>query len=401
MNIDEKYIKDFINKNDYDVRISRNARFTDQKCIPDVVCAVAECIIEYISDDKSIIFSKDDIWHSEYANKLLSECFSKPDTENETMSSEYDKFFAQPMKMLASAGVLSEKKVKGVNMYQVLEYDILMFISIREKNALIFLDDYLSKVMYDSGCMPYFDNFFVNQDKRSFETLRDKLTFLYKRYTPIKGDYEPPRIYNKIINIMAFRRRKKGSIRGSLSSNPLTIDEIRYNRVNWRDVEKPKGMSRQEYATQVDNSVESYSGYYERAVNQAKKFVRNLEQYSEVHHYPSYMATDAHHIFMKSEFPELADMPENIIALTGTEHYSYAHPNRNTQRTDPNYQMICLLSKLDSIERNFQNGNDDYSLSDFTIVLNKGLDTDEFNVQMGYEGIKANLLKYLRPIVEL
>lgn len=398
MNIEEKYIKDFINKHNYDVRISHNARFTDQKCIPDVVCAVAECIIEYIGDDKSINFSKDDIWHSEYANKLLSECFSKPDTENETMSSEYDKFFAQPMKMLSSAGVLSEEKIKGVNMYQVLEYDILMFISMREKNALIFLDDYLSKVMSDSGCMPYFDDFFANQDKRSFEALRDKLTLLYKRYTPVKGDYEPPRIYNKIINIMAFRRRKKGSIRGSLSNNPLTIDEIRYNRINWRDVEKPKGMSRQEYATQVDNSVENYSGYYERAVNQAKKFVRELEQYSEVHHYPSYMATDAHHIFMKSEFPELADMPENIIALTGTEHYSYAHPNRNTQRTDPNYQMVCLLSKLDSIERNFQNGNDDYSLSDFTIVLNKGLDTNEFNVQMGYEGIKANLLKYLRPI---
>ena len=92
MNIEEKYIKDFINKHNYDVRISHNARFTDQKCIPDVVCAVAECIIEYIGDDKSINFSKDDIWHSEYANKLLSECFSKPDTENETMSSEYDKF---------------------------------------------------------------------------------------------------------------------------------------------------------------------------------------------------------------------------------------------------------------------------------------------------------------------
>ena len=398
MNIDEKYIKDFINGHDYDVRKSHNARFTDQKCIPDVVCAVAECIIDYIGDDKSCKFSKDNIWHSEYANKLLSECFSKPDTENETMSSEYDKFFAQPMKMLASAGVLSEEKVKGVNMYQVLEYDILMFISMREKNALIFLDDYLSKVMSDSGCMSYFDDFFTSQDKRSFEALRDKLTLLYKRYTPVKGGYEPPRIYNKIINIMAFRRRKKGSIRGFLSSNPLTIDEIRYNRINWRDVEKPKSMSRQEYATQVDNRVESYSGYYERAVNQAKKFVRELEQYSEVHHYPSYKATDAHHIFMKSEFPELADMPENIIALTGTEHYSYAHPNRNTQRTDPNYQMVCLLSKLDSIERNFQNGNDDYSLLDFTVVLNKGLDTNEFNVQMGYEGIKANLLKYLRPM---
>lgn len=398
MHVDEKYIKDFVNKHDYDVRKSHNARFTDQKCIPDVVCAVAECIIGYIGDDMSINFSKDDIWHSEYANRLLSECFSKPDTENETMSSEYDKFFAQPMKMLASAGVLSEEKVKGVNMYQVLEYGILAFISIREKNALIFLDDYLSKVMSDSGCMPYFDDFFASQDKESFEALRDKLALLYKRHTPVKGGYEPPRIYNKIINIMAFHRRKKGSIRGFLSSNPLTIDEIRYNRVNWRDVEKPKGMSRQEYATQVGNDVENYSGYYGRAVDQAKKFVRGLERYSEVHHYPSYVATDAHHIFMKSEFPDLADMPENIIALTGTEHYSYAHPNRNTQRTDPNYQMVCLLSKLDSIERNFQSGNDDYSLSDFTIVLNKGLDTDEFNVQMGYEGIKANLLKYLRPM---
>lgn len=50
MNIEEKYIKDFINKHNYDVRISHNARFTDQKCIPDVVCAVAECIIEYIGD---------------------------------------------------------------------------------------------------------------------------------------------------------------------------------------------------------------------------------------------------------------------------------------------------------------------------------------------------------------
>ena len=102
---------------------------------------------------------------------------------------------------------------------------------------------------------------------------------------------------------------------------------------------------------------------------------------------------------MKSEYPELADMPENIIALTGTEHYSYAHPNRNTQRIDPNYQMICLISKLDSIERNFQEGRDDYSLADFSKVLNEGLGTDKFNAQMGFELIKASLLSYLRPVI--
>lgn len=398
MRIDEKYIQDFIRKHNYDVRKSGNARFMDQKCIPDVVCAVAECILEYVGSDVTVKFSKDDIWHSEYANTLLAECFSKPDTENATMSSEYDKFFAQPMKLLATAGVLVEEKEKGINMYAIAEYDILSFISLREKNALAFLDIYLSKVMSDSGCMPFFNNFFSAQDKKSLEELRDNLMALYKNYTPIKGNYEPSRIFNKIINIMAFRRRKKGTIRGFLSHHPLTIDEVRYNRINWRDTEKPKGISRQEYASQFGTDIGSHTGYYERAINQAKKFVRELEQYSEVHHYPSYMATDAHHIFMKSEFPELADMPENIIALTGTEHYSYAHPNRNTHRIDPDYQMICLISKLDSIERNFQNGNNDYSLADFIIVLNKGLETNEFNIQMGYEGIKANLLKYLRPL---
>ena len=61
--------------------------------------------------------------------------------------------------------------------------------------------------------------------------------------------------------------------------------------------------------------------------------------------------------------------------------------------------MICLISKLDSIERNFQEGHSDYSLSDFTLVLNEGLNTTEFNEQMGFEMIKARLLQYLRPNV--
>lgn len=398
MGAEEKRVGDFLEMHDYDVRKSHNARFTDQKCIPDVVCAVAECIMEFIKQDRTTVFTKNDIWHSRFANDLLADCFSKPDTENATTCSEYDKFFAQPMKMLAAAGILSERKENNANIYQVIEYDILSYISLREKNALVFLDKYLTKVMQDSGCMVFFDIFFEKQDKGSLDTLCDKLTTLYKNHTPVHGDYEPSRIFNKIINIMAFRRKMRGRVRGSLSQFPLTIDEIRYNRINWRDSEKPKRISRQEYIQHVESSVHGCSGYYERAVNQAKKFVRDLEQYSEVHHYPSYIATEAHHIFMKSEFPGLADMPENIIALTGTEHYSYAHPQRNTQRTDPNYQMVCLISKLDSIERNFQEGNDDYSLADFTKVLNVGLGTEDFKEQMGFEGIKALLLKFLRPL---
>lgn len=397
--MDESTLKKILESRDYDIRKSGNGRFMDQKCIPDVVCAVAECVLDYVDGDNLKTFTKNDIWHSNFSKELLEDSFSKPDTESDSMISEYDKFFAQPLKMFAYAGIMKECKDGNTNVYTVNDFDILTFISQRKKNALVFLDLYLTKVMKDSGCWNSFENFFIRQDKASFNNLRDTLVSLYKNNTPITKSYEPPRIYNKIINILAFRRHKKGSIRGILSKFPLTIDEIRYNRVNWRDTEKPKDMSRQDFAMSVENSIDNYTGYYERAINKAKKFVRDLEQYSEVHHYPAYMATDAHHIFMKSEFPELADMPENIIALTGTEHYSYAHPNRNTQRTDPNYQMVCLISKLDSIERNFQEGHNDYSLSDFTTVLNEGLNTTEFNEQMGFEMIKAHLLQYLRPNV--
>lgn len=398
MRIDEKYIRDFVSKHDYDIRKTHNARFTDQKCIPDVVCAVAECTLDYVGDDLETTFSKNDIWHSEYSSNLVSESFSKPNTEEETAESEFDKFFAQPLKMFASAGIIEEFKDGISNIYKVKEHEILSWISMREMNALIFLDVYFTKALTDSGYMQYFDEFFTKQDKKSFDTLRDHIIEMYHTHTPVKKDYEPKRIFNKLLNVLAFRRKKLGAKKGFISKDIISLADIRYNNVNWRDINKPKGMTRQEYALTVDGATASNEGYYNRAVNQAKRFVRELEQYSEVHRYPCYPATDAHHIFMKSEYPDLADMPENIIALTGTEHYTYAHPNRNTQRTDADYQMVCLISKLDSIERNFQAGCNDYSLAEFIRVLNEGLETDEFSEQMGYEMIKAHLLRYLRPV---
>lgn len=395
--VDLNYVKHFINRQNFDIRVSKNGRFTDQKCIPDVLCAVAECVLAYIGEDISKGFTKNDIWHSKYSNTLITESFSKPDVESNSTSSEYDKFFAQPLKLFAAANILDETKKGRSNYYTIKEIEILKFVAQREKNALDFLYEYLYKVMTDTGCIHLFNEFFALQDKDSFNRLCEGLDYLYHVYTPIKGNLEPSRIYNKIINVFAFKKRKLGSIRGMLSKHPITIEELRYNQVNWRDVGKSKCMSRQEFAEQCENTILNNKGYYERAVTKAKEFVHSIEKYSEVHPYPTYIATEAHHIFMKSEFPSIADCAENIIALTGTEHYSYAHPNRNTQRTDPNYQMVCLLSKLDSIERNFQNGGNDYSLADFVMVLNTGLKTEQFNEQMGFAGIKANLLQYLRP----
>ena len=115
-----------------------------------------------------------------------------------------------------------------------------------------------------------------------------------------------------------------------------------------------------------------------------KKFVRKIQPFSEIHRFEQYPGLQAHHIFMESEFPQIADLPENIIILTPNQHYYRAHPNNKTSVIDEKYQAICLMSKLDSIEINNRSGEGDYSLEDFIDVLNTGFETEHFNTGMDY-----------------
>lgn len=384
-------LNNFFAQFDFDVRKSRDARFMDQKVTPDVLCAVAECVIEFLEDDLNKEFTKNDIWHSDYAQTLITESFNKPNLKD--ADSEYDKFFAQPLKTLAYAKVLNETKRANTNVYTINRFDILEYISLRERNALNFLEIYLTKVISESGLQNVFNNFFEQQNKASLEKLRNTLSAFYLANTNIKKDLEPPRIYNKIINILAFKKRAKGSIKGSISEFSLPIEEIRYNRINWRDVGKDKGTTREEFKVTLGDNAE-IEGYYKYNVQKAKKFIRKIHPFSEIHRFDAYPGLQAHHIFMESEFPEIADYPENIICLTPNQHYYRAHPNNKTSVLDKNYQLICLTSKLDSIEINYRNGQTDYSLNDFVEVLNIGFNTDNFKPEMDFEEIKHQIIKF-------
>lgn len=83
--------------------------------------------------------------------------------------------------------------------------------------------------------------------------------------------------------------------------------------------------------------------------------------------------SQVHHIFRKSDFPELSDTIENLIFLTPNQHFQYAHPNNNTNIVDLKYQIICLLYKLKSI----LNNKDVYEFCQFLTVLDIGLCNDE------------------------
>ena len=115
----QQAIIDFCNQYDYDIRKSGNGRWIDQKCAADVVTVVADCIYNYALQDEDGIFTSTEIWHYDYTVENVEAIFKKPGVENEAARSEYDKFFQQPMEMLANANVLKKTKRGNRNFYQV------------------------------------------------------------------------------------------------------------------------------------------------------------------------------------------------------------------------------------------------------------------------------------------
>ena len=111
------------------------------------------------------------------------------------------------MRLLSYAGVLNRNVIGNVNHYSIANQGLLEFISLRERNALIFLNAYLEKLAIDNHLMAYFEDFFRLQDKNSLNILRDKLNHFYWDNTAVSGAYEPQRIYNKIINIFANSKK--------------------------------------------------------------------------------------------------------------------------------------------------------------------------------------------------
>ena len=157
----DEQIKEFMRGYDYDIRKSRNARWIDQKCTPDVLCVIADCITQYVNNNtENEYFSSVDIWHFEYTIQNVESIFKKPNPSENKARNEYDKFFQQPMEMFANAGILWKKKIGKRNYYKLCNKMFLEYISMREMNALKFITLYNTKVLQDSGIYKYFEAFF-------------------------------------------------------------------------------------------------------------------------------------------------------------------------------------------------------------------------------------------------
>jgi len=378
-------LANFINAQNYDIRVTRNGRWIDQKCALDAVCFVADCIVEYIRNGGTEPFQSPNIWKSEYAIKNVQAFFGKPYPLKKSTLDEYNKFFRQPMKMLAAAGVLSEYKKGATIQFSVKKIEILEYIALRERNSYEFLFIYIEKVLHDSGLWDSFESFFDEQTKASLEYLKDKFLKFCIKNTPINTNVEASRIFIKVLNPLACKYHKKGIVGGRLSSSIITFNKIIYNQPNWRDINsgKDKNVARGDF-----QGVQEPQKMYKYKVSRAMK---NLRRFNDTYNASKSevvdklsvgeIATHMHHIFPRNEFPTIAEYIENLIALTSGQHLQKAHKNGKTSAVDVAYQYICLICKTDNIRKNLIENKGEtviYNYQDFMHVLDVGLKTEYF-----------------------
>lgn len=393
----EEHLKHHLGKFDYDVRKSNDARFMDQKVTPDVLHIISDCVLT-LDAGRNIEFTKDDIWKDEFFNTNVKHIFKKPNPQNQTTKREYDKFISQPLRTLAYSGVLSLRKENRSNKYKINDKEILEFISMKEINSIKFLYHFTKKVLVDSDFLKYFEEFenkckAEKETKSDFRHLKEKFEMFMIGNTRINGKTEVRRIFPKILNIYSFMNNIPGTIKGGLSDRQIYKTDLIYNRVNWRDVCKDKCISRTEAQQAYENLIEDRNeAYSEYLIQKAINMIREKHKESEVKDEwaTTGQATQVHHIFSKTKFPKISYYLENLIKLTPTQHYTMAHPRNNTQEIDPDYQLTCLLSKADSIEKSLRRGEFFYNKEAFVYVINTGL-TANFRYDLNLSGIKSQL----------
>lgn len=385
----------YLNQFDFDIRKSHDARFVDQKCTPDIVCFLADCILNIAASHP--LFTANDIWQSQYFKHNCRVVYNKPYADDERARNEYNKWFSQPLKLLHTAGILDADLTTRPATYSIRNEELLDYISRRDRNAYNFLYCLFSKVLKDSGFWRFFEEYL-----RNVENERDRAkTELYDRYyrlisgnTPSQSRLDINRMFHKVMNVLAAEH----NVPGSSGREPRMFSDLMYNKKNWRDLNKEKSITRQEAAESQhqDEQQEVYNEYY---VKKAIGIIKKIHSKSEVHdEWSNGYATQVHHIFPKSDFPELAHYIENLILLTATQHNTKAHPRNNTQIVDKDYQLVCLLAKSDTIEKSLSEVGDLYYRKEsFIYVINTGLDTD-INIRIAFPALKRELIRIYNEV---
>lgn len=389
---------------DLDIRRTRSVqeqtgitpRFMDQKCTPDVLASCANWVLSLPEAVRDQGFTKKTIWTSRAFDYDVKVEFSKPEAHEETAQSEFDKVISQPLKTLAYAGLLKDKKVGTTIEFSVANREFIELISHGPRKARIFLCAYLECVLKQSGIFYRFEAYFDStQTQADYLELRDSFEKFILNQTFINGKIEIRRIFPKVLNPLAHQLGLPGAQRGRVSKAPIMTSELLYNQENFRDKgRKRKGLTRQQAFLQNQNSENISNESMQRvmdAVRTRHSYRSELnDEFSDGH------AAQVHHIFPRSSHPELKNIRENLILLTPTQHNSKAHPRNNTTAVDFDYQIECLLAKTTSVEQSTQScgGDGFYDLSRLIAVINVGYSDIKLDLSSTFDEVRLMLKSY-------
>lgn len=381
-------INEYLSQFDLDIRKSHDARYVDQKCTPDIVCFMADCVMNMVATKP--VFVINDVWDTQYFIQNSRVIFNKPWANDKKAYNEYNKVLSQPLKLLAYAHILNIETVNGSLTFSVANEDLLDYISRKDRNAYNFLYCYFMKVMSDSGFLKYFEEYAeasIDNPIAARDEIYDRYFRLINGNTPSHSQLDIRRMFHKVFNVYAAEHHLHGS-----NGKIAYYSDLMYNKKNWRDMDKDKTVTRQEAITpEKKEKQEAINTYY---VQKAIALIRKIQKVSEVNDsWGNGEATQVHHIFPKSQFPQIAHYVENLILLTATQHNTKAHPNNKTQQINKDYQLVCLLAKADTIESSLRLVGDKYYRKEsFVYVINIGL-TADFSTSLTFNEIKTKLVQ--------
>jgi hypothetical protein len=345
----------------------------EQKTTPDLLWCVAQVILDITKNDHSYIFSdKEDVRKSPIFNNLMQDYFSKPPQSQ--AEDEYNKVSSYQLGLMVFAGLLEEVGERPKR-FKILNREALEYIALNDLNASKFLTEYTEKFAKDNGLLLSFERYRSNPTQQNYVQCKED----YWRWARINTDVRTNnpqhsyRVYNKIFNVLCYKNRVQGQYHSNISDGPCPYSYLIYNRDNFRDKDKPTGMTRQAYIDTVFSDIDQ-EGVVATLLKKAKESIARKYGDSEIKDpelgYLPENGIHVHHIIPISYNAKFSLVRENLIALTPGQHLSYAHARGNTKIVTPKYQAICLNKKLEHITSSLSAGEDFYNYSNFIDVVN-------------------------------
>lgn len=344
----------------------------EQKTTPDLLWAVALGILDVTKNDRAQEFTDNDIRESLVYQTLMRDYFSKAPQEN--AENEYNKLSSYQLGVLVFSSLL-EQTAERPKRYRVRELPSLEYIASNDFSAAKFLSAYTEKFLRDNGLLTVFEAYRENPIQENYERAKETYWQWARIHTNVRGDdpRHTRRVFNKVFNVYCYTHRVPGELGSQVTTGPCSYSYLIYNRENFRDKDKPQGMTREEYREIVMAEVD-VEGVVETLLKKAKEAVKSkYSNDSEIKDiqwgYATERVVEVHHILPRHSYQQFSLSKENLIVLTPDQHRSFAH-NGNYRTVNSLFQAICLKAKSEHITTSIGNGEDFYALADFVSIVN-------------------------------